>query len=137
MSVYTHTALGAAVGVAAGNPALAFILGALTHVVSDSVAHFDLENVWLEVALAVGAGVFLWWLGGWQLAVLCGMLGGALPDLENLFVSLGILPERYKIFPSHRPYLRHGVMLPGQYIVVQLAVFVVLAGWVYVAPELL
>lgn len=137
MSVYTHTALGAAVGVAVGNPLAAFFLGAATHAVSDEVAHFDFDHVWLEVILAVAAGTFLWWLCGWRTAVLFGILGAALPDLENLLISLKALPESFKLFPSHGGYLRHGSELGPANSIVQVAVFGVLALWVSVAPELL
>jgi hypothetical protein len=137
MSVYTHAALGAAVGIAVGNPLVAFFLGAATHVVSDTVAHFDFDRVWLEIILAVAAGAFLWWLGGWQTAVLYGILGATLPDLDNLIISLKTLPERFKVFPSHGGYLRHGAELGPVNSVVQVVVFGVFALWVYVAPELL
>jgi hypothetical protein len=137
MSVYTHTALGAAVGIAAGNPIAAFLLGAATHMVSDSVAHFDSERVWLEVVLAVAAGALLWWISGWRTVVLFGIMGAALPDVDNLLISLKVLPKRFKVFPSHGNYLRHGAELSARNAAVQVAVFGVFALWVCVAPDLL
>ncbi|UCE28079.1 MAG: hypothetical protein JSW52_04840 [Candidatus Coatesbacteria bacterium] len=137
MSVYTHTALGAAVGIAAGNPVAAFFLGAATHVVSDAVSHYDSERVWLEVVLAATAGVLLSWISGWRTVVLFGILGAALPDVDNLLISLKVLPKRSKVFPSHGGYLRHGVELGVRNAAVQIAVLGVLTLWVCVAPELL
>jgi hypothetical protein len=137
MSVYTHAALGAAVGVAVGNPLVAFFLGAATHIVSDTVAHFDCDRVWLEVILAVAAGAFLWWLSGRQTTVLCGILGAVSPDLDNLLISIKAIPARFKVFPSHGGYLRHGAELGAVNSMVQVVVFGLFALWVYVAPELL
>lgn len=137
MSVYTHVAIGAAAGAATGNPALAFLLGVATHAVSDAVAHFDFAQVWLEVVLAVAAAGFLCWLGDWRITVLIGVIGAATPDLDNLLISLKVLPERFKVFPSHGNYLRHGKELGFGNAAVQLVIFCVAALWVYVAPELL
>jgi len=137
MSVYTHAAMGAAVGIATGNPIIAFLLGAATHMVSDVVSHFDSERLWLEVVLAVAAGALLWWISGWRTVVLFGILGAVLSDLDNLLISLKVLPKRFKVFPSHGNYFRHGAELGAWNAAVQVAVFGVFALWVCVAPDLL
>lgn len=137
MSVYTHAAIGAAVGVACGNPLLAFLLGAGSHAIADTMSHFDFDNVWLEVVLAVIAGVFLWWLGGWQWAVFFGILGASLPDMEHLLYHLKIFKRKTNFFPSHGRVITHGTEIRAANIAFQIGLFVLFSFWVRAAGDIL
>ena len=137
MSVYTHAAIGAAVGAASGNPVLAFLLGAASHAIADTMSHFDFDNVWLEVVLGVIAGVFLWWLGGWQWAVFFGILGASLPDMEHLLYHVRIFKRKTNYFPSHNPIITHGKEIKPANIVMQVSLFAVFSLWVKLASDIL
>ncbi|MCP4231176.1 MAG: hypothetical protein GY771_13640 [bacterium] len=137
MSVFTHVAIGAAVGVASGNPVLAFLLGIASHAVADTMSHFDFENVWLETALAIVAGFFLWWLGGWQWAVFFGALGAALPDMEHLMYHIKLFKNKADMFPSHGGTITHGREISPVNILFQAGLFGLFSAWVWAAGYIL
>ena len=134
MNVFVHGAVGAAAGSLTGSPVLALPAGLASHIPLDVVPHYDFEDVRLDVALlaVVAAGLAL--AGAATLPVMLGLLGGALPDLENLHIKLGLLAEEERRWPTHSGLLPHGRLaargpsLALQVLLVALAVAVALAA---------
>jgi hypothetical protein len=123
MTTIAHTAVGGAMGAGGANAPVSFMLGAVSHYPLDIIPHWDLENMWIDTALTLGAlAALLIFFGNGP--VFWGALGGALPDLEHL------LPHRRKLYPSHGA--RHGRPLGGAHAFVQLAL-IVLCGWLIFA----
>lgn len=126
MTVLAHMVVGGAVGSLVGGRGIALAAGLASHVPLDIVPHYEFDKMWLEAAFAAAllggivvtghAGTGLFW----------GAIGAAVPDLENLFWRLGILPGSWKIFPGHsRKYgrfLRHGRSLGVGHVWWQVAV---------------
>jgi hypothetical protein len=134
MSVYCHVAVGAALGAVAPHPAAALALGAAAHVPADLISHHDFERL-VELLLAAAALLLYTWLGDFKPAILLGAIGGAAPDLENLFrVRRGGAAGKY--FPSHSGFLRHGGARGTWDAAAQLGVAAVMAAWVIWAPAL-
>jgi len=93
MLVTNHVLSGAAIGAAVGRPATAFALGVASHFALDTTPHwgrFGSQRQYLSVAvpdgltgLAVIAGATALAPPGRRVAVLAGMAGAALPDLDK------------------------------------------------------
>ncbi len=122
MTTASHAAAGAIVGSFVGVPALAFAAGIASHALLDVVPHYDLHDWRIDVALTVGVSVALIWLSGGEAATTWGLIGGALPDLENLFYKLGVLPGSKRVFPTHDGFLPHGRALGLPHAAWQLAI---------------
>jgi hypothetical protein len=132
VSVFGHVAVGAALGAVAPHPAAALALGVVAHVPADLITHRDFGRV-AELLMAVAALILYTWLGDFRLAVIMGAVGGALPDVENLFVGKrGKAPPRF--FPAHSGFFRHGDSAPTWQVTIQLGVAIVAAAWVVWAP---
>jgi len=119
VTVLVHMAVGAAVGSFVGGRGAAFTLGLLSHIPLDVIPHSEYEKTWLEVTVvAVAFGAMLV-AGMGHTTAFWGAVGGAVPDVENLFWRMGLLPARRKMFPGHAPWLRrfvpHGRTLPARY----------------------
>lgn len=133
MSVYCHVAIGAALGAVAPCPGAALALGAAAHVPADLVSHHDFDRI-VELLLAAAALFLYTWLGDFRPAILLGAIGGAAPDIENLFrARRSETPRKY--FPSHSGLLRHGGARGRWDLAVQLGVAAIMAAWVVWAPD--
>lgn len=114
MQLTTHAAVGAAVGIATGNPALAFIAGFISHHIIDAIAHtdggsynVDVKNflsdkrivniVGFDLILLIVLISVLMEARGFYYPMILGAFGGVLPDLiDNMpFWSADLR----KIFP--------------------------------------
>jgi len=98
MSGVTHIAVGALLGVATANPAGAFSLGVLSHLVIDSLPHNEWFPIWGEIATSTTALVLLAvFAPPLTSAVFWGALGAAMPDLEIVVLTfwrgVGVQPE--------------------------------------------
>jgi hypothetical protein len=132
VSVFGHVAVGAALGAIAPHPAAALALGVAAHVPADLISHRDFGRV-TELLMAASALILYTWLGDFGLSVVLGAVGGALPDVENLFVGRPG-KEPLRLFPAHSGFFRHGPAAPTWHITVQLSVAAVAAAWVAWAP---
>jgi len=122
MQLTSHAAVGAAVGVATGNPILAFVAGFISHHIIDAIPHTDggsyevsVENfardkriitiVGLDLALLILLSFLLFEGRGFNMPMIFGAFGAILPDLiDNVpFWS----PRLRKIFPFNYYHLFH------------------------------
>lgn len=131
MSVYTHIAIGAALGAVAPNAPAAFFFGLASHIPADAVSHFDFRRLSWDIILAAASFVAFGALAGWNGAVVWGSIGAAAPDVENLLARAGIRARRGLFFPGHDGRLRHGTPLPWPFGCIQLFVTAILAAWVF------
>lgn len=96
-----HVFVGAAVGVATGNPVAGLLAGVISHHILDAVPHWDagsfyaptfdpvepnLRDYLIATADVLAAAALLWWLavnygGGLTPSLLAGGLGGLIPDV--------------------------------------------------------
>jgi len=125
MQLTAHAAVGAAVGVATGNPVLAFFAGFISHHIVDAIPHTDggsyevgVENfardkriitiVGFDLALLILLSFLLSENRGYNLPMILGAFGAILPDLiDNMpFWS----PKLRKIFPFNYYHLFHEKM---------------------------
>lgn len=102
-------------------------MGILSHIPLDIVPHYDIPDLKKDVGLglaAAGTGLAAVAMRGEVTSgILLGMVGGVLPDLENLFYHLGVLRPERRVFPTHRGgLLRHGAVRSPRNLVVQAAV---------------
>jgi hypothetical protein len=111
MLVTNHVLSGAVIGVAARSPWLAFPLGFASHLALDAVPHwgkFGDHDFFMRVAKADGlTGLAVMGLAtaaagpGRRAAVLAGMTGAALPDLNKpgkIYFGRSPFPERFDAF---------------------------------------
>jgi hypothetical protein len=117
--VLTHMAVGAALGSFVGGRGASFGIGLASHVPLDVIPHYEFEKMWIEVAAVVVVLGLLVCLGYGGTTVFFGALGGLVPDVENLLWRRGVLPERWKLFPGHAPWLArfvpHGKALSARH----------------------
>lgn len=107
MMAAVHAVLGAAAGRLAGRRPAALAAGVGTHLAGDLAPHRDFPLA-VELPLML---VTLALLARWQgvaSPALWGAVGGVLPDAENGFHLLGVIPESAKRFPTHNGVLPHG-----------------------------
>ena len=108
MIVAWHVASGAAAGALAGSRGRAVALGALLHVLSDAVPHWDIASRRFEFRSGVVMlGTLVLLRGPLDLSVI-GAVASSAPDVEHV-VRLP-RPGGRKLFPSHR---WHGWHRPG------------------------
>lgn len=100
MTLAAHAAIGAAIGISVGNPALAFLFGFISHFIADAIPHGDsaeANEFWstrkvkkssaaIVVIDAIVAMFVILWLASSDLitpwgAFTWGIVGGLLPDL--------------------------------------------------------
>lgn len=102
MKATTHALVGGLSGALVGRPALAFAAGVVSHAVLDFLPHRD-DNRPLHL-IADGCGVLavlaLAIVAG-NIGMAAGVIGGVIPDLENVPDILFKRKGR-KFFPSHR-----------------------------------
>ena len=113
MITASHLLVGGAVGSLTDQPVLALALGVGSHALLDMIPHFDFRDYRRDVALGavVGVGTIAAAVirGGVHRGFLWGMIGGVLPDVENLVWQMGFMDEKRRVFPTHRRgWLRHG-----------------------------
>ena len=134
MCVFTHVAAGALAGALSPWAWLAPVAGLGSHVALDVVPHYDIDDMRIEIALAVLVFASLLLLGARSPAIVLGAFFGAAPDIENLLWKLGKIPEERKVFPGHGRLIRHGRPAGPSSLVLQaagaVAVVAVLAGGV-------
>nr|CAI78456.1 hypothetical protein [uncultured Latescibacterota bacterium] len=126
MTVITHLAVGAAVGSFTDNAAGAAALGLVSHVPLDILPHYEFERMWVEVAAVAAVFVAMFAAGMAGTGVFWGAVGAVVPDLENLFWRIGLLPGERKIFPGHSlrlsRVLPHGRALGPRHALTQVAI---------------
>ena len=111
MLITNHVLCGAAIGAAVGRPAAALPLGVASHFVLDAIPHWGgwmSEQHFLRVAVADGltglgamAAAYALAPRGRRAAVLAGMVGAALPDLDKpsrVFFGFSPFPQRVDDF---------------------------------------
>jgi len=127
----THALVGGLSGALVGRPALAFVAGAVSHALLDFVPHRDQNRplhliadgcgVLVVLALAVVAG---------NIGMAAGVIGGVIPDLENVPDILFKRKTR-KFFPSH--WWEHEAAAGSRWTAIEPVLFVVAAvGFVVV-----
>lgn len=108
MIVAWHVASGAAAGALAGSRGRAIAYGALLHLLSDAVPHWDIASRRFEFRSGVLMLAALAAQRGPLDAAVVGAAASAVPDVEHV-VRLP-RPRGRKLFPSHR---WHGWHKPG------------------------
>lgn len=108
MIVAWHVASGAAVGAAAGSRGRAVALGALLHVLSDAVPHWDIASRRFEFRSGLLMLAALAALRGPLDPAVLGAAASSAPDVEHVLRLPR--PGGRKLFPSHR---WHGWHKPG------------------------
>lgn len=111
MLITNHVLSGAAIGVAAARPAVALPLGVASHFALDAMPHWggwESKQHFLRVAVADGltglgamAAAYALAPPSRRAAVLAGMVGAALPDLDKpsrIFFGFSPFPERVDAF---------------------------------------
>ena len=127
----THALVGGLSGALVGRPALAFVAGAVSHAVLDFLPHRDDDRplhlivdgcgVLVVLALAVVAG---------NIAMVAGVIGSVIPDLENIPDVLFKRKVR-KFFHSH--WWEHEAAAGSRWTGIEPVLFVVAAvGFVVV-----
>lgn len=116
MTGFVHAALGAAIGRAVKNPALAFGAGFVSHIIGDVVPHHDMDIG--ETPLVFGTLGYLAYEHGWKSPQFWGALGAVCPDFEHIPYELKQDPRRFepmkeKFVPTHNNRLPHG-RWPGE-----------------------
>lgn len=113
MLITNHVLCGAAIGVAVARPAAAFPIGVASHFAIDALPHWGgwlSKGHFLRVAVADGlvglgamAGAYALAPRERRAAVLAGMVGAALPDLDKptrIFFGFSPFPARVDAFHS-------------------------------------
>jgi len=124
----SHAAAGALMGALLVNPVWAFGGGLVSHAIMDVVPHYDLPRWEVDAVLTVALSAGFIALSGGEAAVVWGVVGGVLPDLENLVMKLGWIRSDQRIFPTHDGPLPHGRALGAPHALVQVAIAVA-AAW--------
>lgn len=124
MTTASHAAAGALMGALLGNPAWAFGGGLVSHAIMDVVPHYDLPRWEVDAVLTVALSAGFIALAGGDAAVVWGVVGGVLPDLENLVMKLGWIRSDQRVFPTHDGPLPHGRALGAAHALVQVAITV-------------
>ena len=121
----THALAGGLVGAIIGHPVPAFVAGAASHVLLDLMPHRD-EHTRLQL-IADGCGALvvlaLAALSG-NIGMAAGVLGGVLPDLDNV-PNVVFKRKTRKVFPSH--WWEHGAGAGGRWAALETVVLVAAA----------
>lgn len=98
----THALVGGLAGALTGYPGAAFAAGVATHVLLDVLPHQDEERTLYIIADACGAlAVLALAVAVRNMSLAAGVIGGVLPDLENVPEIVFRREGGRKIFPSH------------------------------------
>jgi len=108
MMATVHALLGAAVGSFFRRRKAAFAAGVVSHAVGDAIPHSELPAA-IDVLAAGGVVVLLCKKYGAESPQVAGAVGGIAPDVEHGLSRLGLITDRQKLFPTHRPgMIPHG-----------------------------
>jgi hypothetical protein len=121
LCLYTHIVVGALAGSAAPSIELAPVFGLGSHILLDYIPHYDFERMRYELLFGGLAFAILAAAGVLNGKALLGAVFAALPDLENLFWKLRMLPEEKKVFPSHSGLIPHGREVGPRNLILQTA----------------
>jgi len=128
MTTASHAAAGALVGSLTGAPVAGFALGIASHAIMDIVPHYDLSDYRVDVVLTILVSLSLFFVSRGDPALVWGVVGGVLPDLENLFYKLGWMRSEQRLFPTHGGPWPHGRALGSTHALWQVGI-VALAFW--------
>ena len=128
MTTACHAAAGALVGSLVGSPPLAFAAGLASHAVLDIVPHYDLADWRIDVVATLTIATLLMIVSGGNPAIVWGVIGGTLPDLENLVMHLGWIRSEQRVFPTHDGPWPHGRALGSPHALWQVGI-IALAFW--------
>jgi hypothetical protein len=128
--LFTHVAVGAVAGALSPTPLVAPLFGLASHVALDVLPHHDLDGIRYELLFAVLAVSALGIGGALGLKVSLGVAFALVPDIENLLWKRGIIRDDQKIFPGHRRFLPHGMVLGRSNLAVQAAASIVAIAFV-------
>lgn len=102
----THVAVGMALGSRSKGSLRAFLKGAASHLLLDTVPHYDF-NFWPLSLADFLLGVKLQNLFSgkeYGRRMLMGTLGAGLPDIEGALVYFGLLPKKYAFLHRYLPH---------------------------------
>lgn len=122
MCLFTHVAAGALAGALSPTPYLAPLFGLASHVALDVIPHRDIDEMRYELLLAAAAIAAIALGGALGSKVALGIAFAIVPDIENLLWKLGAIRDDQKVFPGHRRFIPHGMVVGRSNIVVQLLV---------------
>ena len=122
MCLFTHVAAGAIAGALAPTPYLAPVFALASHVLLDIMPHYDIDNMRYELFLASVAIAAIAIGHVLSLKVILGIAFGILPDFENLLWKRGLIRDDQKIFPGHRKFIPHGIVVGAANLYLQAAV---------------
>jgi hypothetical protein len=109
--LFTHVAAGAIAGALSPTIYAAPLLGLASHVVLDIIPHRDIDRMRYETILGVIAIAAIALGGALSGKIALGIAFALVPDVENLLWKLGVIRDDQKIFPGHRRYLPHGMVV--------------------------
>jgi len=84
--------------------------------------HYDIDNMRYELFLASVAIAAIAIGQALSLKVILGIAFGILPDFENLLWKRGLIRDDQKIFPGHRKFIPHGMVVGAANLYLQAAV---------------
>jgi len=119
--LFTHVAAGAIAGALSPTMYAAPLLGLASHVVLDIIPHRDIDRMRYELILGVLAIAAIALGGALSMKVFLGIAFALVPDVENLLWKLGVIRDDQKVFPGHRKYLPHGMVVGRSNIGLQMA----------------
>lgn len=122
MCLFTHVAAGALAGALSPTPYLAPLFGLASHVALDVIPHRDIDEMRYELLLAAAAIAAIALGGALGTKVLLGIVFAIVPDIENLLWKLGVIRDDQKVFPGHRRFIPHGMVVGRSNLLVQLLV---------------
>ena len=122
MCLFTHVAAGAIAGALAPTPYLAPVFALVSHVLLDIMPHYDIDKMRYELFLASVAIAAIAIGQALSLKVILGIAFGILPDFENLLWKRGLIRDDQKIFPGHRKFIPHGIVVGAANLYLQAAV---------------
>ena len=122
MCLFAHVAAGAIAGALSPTLYAAPLFGLASHVVLDIMPHHDIDRMRYELLLAALAIAAIALGGALGLKVSLGIAFALIPDIENLLWKLGLIRDDQKVFPGHRKYIPHGMVLGRSNVGLQMAV---------------
>jgi hypothetical protein len=120
MKATTHALVGGLTGAIVGRPVAAAIAGVVSHALLDMLPHRDEERLSHIIVDGGGAlAVLALALVAGNIGMVAGVIGGVLPDVENVPEILFKWKVR-KFFPSH--WWEHERVAGGRWIRIEIAV---------------
>jgi len=113
MCSVTHVAAGAVIGMLVDSRLAAFLMGFVSHIPLDALPHIDYKDYRIDAALTIGLLAGIYAFTGLT-PILFGAVGAVFPDLENLLWKMGIIDEKWKVFPTHSGLIKHGQASVGR-----------------------